>query len=227
MNLIRRLDQAARERAGANDQVEAAIANFELAARMQTAVPELMDLSGESRATRQLYGLDDSVTAIYAQRHLVQRGGWSSAACASSKYSAHRPAAIAGISIRIFTEASLNNALHNTDKPVAGLLRDLKARGLLESTLVVWGGEFGRTPMAQGTDGRDHNPFRLPRMWLAGVAIKGVATIYGAPMTTAITSSRTSVWKSTDLHALPFPASLGHGTHLSLTLPVLGGRDMR
>src|SRR5205807_3709747 len=71
MNLIRRLDQAALERAGHNDQLEAAIANFELAARMQAAVPELMDLAGETRATRGLYGLDDRVTEIFAQRCLV------------------------------------------------------------------------------------------------------------------------------------------------------------
>ena len=176
MNLIRRLDQAALERAGHNDQLEAAIANFELAARMQTAVPELIDLSGETQATRRLYGLDDPVTETYAQRclvarRLIERGvRFVEVLCpptGGDRWDQHSN----------LYQGHLNNA-RATDKPVAGLLRDLKARGLLDSTLVVWGGEFGRTPMAQGTDGRDHNPFGFT-MWLAGGGIKG-GTIYGA-----------------------------------------------
>ncbi|MFO0964804.1 MAG: DUF1501 domain-containing protein [Gemmataceae bacterium] len=175
MDLIRRLDRAALERAGAADALEAAIANFELAARMQTAVPELVNLASESRATRQLYGLDERPTEIFAQRcliarRLVERGvRFIEVLCpptGGDRWDQHS-------NLRVGHE---NNA-RAVDKPIAGLLKDLKARGLLDSTLVIWGGEFGRTPFAQGSDGRDHNPFAFT-MWLAGGGVKG-GTIHG------------------------------------------------
>src|SRR5437763_12240397 len=142
---------------------------------MQTAVPELMDLAGESAATRALYGLDDRVTETYGQRclvarRLVERGvRFVEVLCppvGGDRWDQHGGLAA----------GHLANA-RGTDKPVAALLTDLEARGLLDSTLVIWGGEFGRTPMAQGSDGRDHNPFGFT-IWLAGGGIKG-GTIYG------------------------------------------------
>ncbi len=178
LRLLRKLDGQLRERVGANDAIESAIANYELAFRMQTAVPELMELRGESPATRQLYGLDAEFepTRIFAAeclvaRRLVERGvRFIELTCPKvdgDRWDQHSK----------LKEGHENNA-RAVDQPIAGLLRDLKARGLLESTLVVWAGEFGRTPMAQGSNGRDHNPFGFT-IWLAGGGVRGGMT-YGA-----------------------------------------------
>jgi hypothetical protein len=175
LNLMRRLDQAGLERSGPSDPLEAAIGNYELAFRMQTAVPELMNLGGESQATRNLYGVGDRVTEAYGSacllaRRLVERGvRFVEVLCpptGGDRWDQHS-------NLRVGHE---NNA-RAVDKPIAGLLKDLKARGLLDETLVLWGGEFGRTPMAQGSDGRDHNPFGFT-VWLAGGGVRG-GTIYG------------------------------------------------
>jgi hypothetical protein len=174
--LMRKLDQGALDRNGTDDKLEAAIANYELAFQMQTAVPDLMDLTGESEATKQLYGLDKKETEVFGQqcliaRRLVERGvRFMELLCPNlgfDRWDQHGN----------LREGHAKNALA-VDQPIAGLLKDLKSRGLLDETLVIWGGEFGRTPMAQGSDGRDHNPFGFT-MWLAGGGIKG-GTIYGA-----------------------------------------------
>ena len=173
--LMRRLDQGAAGRLGADDRVEAAIGNYELAFRMQAAVPDLMDFRGESKAVRDLYGLDDAHTRIFGNqcliaRRLVERGvRFVELLCPSvghDRWDQHT-------NLRQGHEANARA----TDRPIAGLLKDLKARGLLDETLVVWAGEFGRTPMAQGTNGRDHNPFGFT-IWMAGGGIKG-GTIHG------------------------------------------------
>jgi hypothetical protein len=153
-------------------ELDARIASYELAFRMQAEAPEAVDLTKESEATRHLYGLDNRETVTMGRncllaRRLVERGvrfvqiyhG------AGNKWDAH-----AGI------EKSHPELCRSMDKPVAGLLRDLKARGLLDSTLVVWGGEFGRTPMSEKGDGRDHNPTGFT-MWMAGGGVKGGQTI--------------------------------------------------
>jgi hypothetical protein len=176
--LMRKLDRDVLERVGHHDQLEASIANYELAFKMQTAVPGLMDLAGESQATKRLYGLDDEYgpTRIFARecliaRRLVERGvRFVELLCPEvghDRWDQHGN----------LKDGHEKNA-RAVDKPIAGLLADLKGRGLLDETLVIWGGEFGRTPMAQGSDGRDHNPFGFT-MWLAGGGIKG-GTIYGA-----------------------------------------------
>jgi|SRR5579864_4622770 len=176
--LMRTLDQEALDRAGHNDALEASIANYELAFRMQTAVPALMSLAGETAATRALYALDDEYapTQLFGRqcliaRRLVERGvRFIEVLCpnvGADRWDQHSD----------IKNGHEKNA-RAVDKPIAGLLKDLKARGLLEQTLVVWGGEFGRTPMAQGSDGRDHNPYGFS-MWLAGGGIKG-GTIHGA-----------------------------------------------
>ena len=174
--LMRRLDKSVVERMGADDKLESAIANYELAFRMQSAVPELMDLKGETEATKKLYGLDAKHTQIFGQqclvaRRLVERGvRFIELLCphvGTDRWDQHGN----------LKEHHEKNAVA-VDKPIAGLLKDLKARGLLDETLIIWGGEFGRTPMAQGADGRDHNPFGFT-MWLAGGGIKG-GTVYGA-----------------------------------------------
>jgi hypothetical protein len=176
--LLERLDTAAVERMGRRDSIESAIANYELAFRMQMAVPELADLGDETEATRGLYGLDAEYepTQIFARecllaRRMVERGvRFVELTCPRVKgdrWDQHGD----------LKTGHTNNA-RAVDQPIGALLTDLKQRGLLEETLVVWGGEFGRTPFAQGTDGRDHNPFGFT-VWLAGGGIRG-GTLYGA-----------------------------------------------
>jgi hypothetical protein len=174
--LMKSLDQGTLEHYGDSGKLEAAIANYELAFRMQTAVPNLMDIQGETEATRKLYGLDEERTRVFGHqclvaRRLVERGvRFIELLCPNTggdRWDQHG-------NLRIGHE---NNAAA-VDRPIAALLKDLKSRGMLEHTLVVWGGEFGRTPMAQGRDGRDHNPFGFT-MWMAGGGVKG-GMIYGA-----------------------------------------------
>ena len=163
-----------RKHAGTRDQSEldARIRSYELAFRMQSAAPDAVDIRNESRSIRKLYGLDGKTTATYGRmcllaRRLVERGVrfvqlYSGA---GSKWDAHT-----GIEVN----HSRNCAA--MDKPVAGLLKDLKQRGLLDETLVIWGGEFGRTPMSEKGTGRDHNPYGFT-MWMAGGGVKGGRTI--------------------------------------------------
>jgi hypothetical protein len=217
--LLRKLDEGAVRRIGADDKLESAIANYELAFRMQTAVPNLMDLGGETAATRSLYGLDDPATELFGRqcliaRRLVQRGvRFVELLCphlGHDRWDQHSN----------LKKGHEDNA-RAVDKPIAGLLRDLKALGLLKETLVIWGGEFGRTPMAQGTDGRDHNPFGFS-MWLAGGGVKG-GTVYGATDDYGyhVVENKVEVH---DLHATMLHL-LGMD-HKRLTFR-FGGRDMR
>src|SRR5262245_53476402 len=173
--LLQKLDRSVVERMGSDDKLESAIANYELAARMQTAVPELMDLKGETKATLDLYGINDKATEVFGRqclvaRRLVQRGArFVELLCQSlgpDRWDQHSD-----------LRGGHEKNARAVDRPIAGLLKDLKARGLLDSTLVIWGGEFGRTPMAQGTNGRDHNPFGFT-VWMAGGGVKG-GTVYG------------------------------------------------
>ncbi len=148
--------------------LEARIKSYELAFRMQAEAPEAVDLSKESDETLELYGMKDAKTQAYGRmcllsRRLVERGVrfvqlYSGA---GSKWDAH-------------SNIERNHAenCYSMDKPVAGLLRDLKRRGLLDETLVIWGGEFGRTPQSEKGDGRDHNPWGFT-MWMAGGGVKG------------------------------------------------------
>jgi len=178
LSLIERLDQAALAREGADDGIESAIANYELAFRMQSALPELTDLSGETEATRKLYGLDaeGKHTQTYARqcllaRRLIERGvRFVELTCphvGHDRWDQHGN-----------LEKGHGDNARAVDQPIAGLLRDLKSRGLLDSTLVVWAGEFGRTPMAQGSNGRDHNPHGFS-IWMAGGGVKG-GHVHGA-----------------------------------------------
>ena len=221
LEFVNRLDRQTIERLGHHDAIESAIANDELAARMQMAVPELMEVRGESAATRDLYGMDDPYvpTQLFARncltaRRLVERGvRFIEVLCPAvggDRWDQHSD----------LKGGHTNNA-RATDRPIAGLLKDLKARGLLESTLVVWGGEFGRTPMAQGSDGRDHNPFGFT-MWLAGGGIKG-GTIHGATDDYGYHAVQDKV-QVHDLHATMLHL-LGM-EHTKLTAR-FGGRDMR
>lgn len=153
---------------GPNQALEGRINSFELAFRMQTAMPEIEDISCESKATRELYGLDDPKTANFARqcllaRRFAERG-------VRFVQVTHSDSKVQWDQHGDLKNGHAKNALE-VDRPIAGLLSDLKSRGLLEDTLVLWGGEFGRTPTAQGTDGRDHNPEGFT-MWLAGGGVK-------------------------------------------------------
>ena len=147
-------------------ELEARIANFETAAAMQTAVPEALDLSRESAATRRMYGLDNPVTHEYASRcliarRLIERGvRFVQLFLNTQPWDTHSKNA-----------ETLKSLCARTDQPSAALVRDLKQRGLLDETIVLWTGEFGRLPVSQGTDGRDHNRHGFS-LWLAGGGFK-------------------------------------------------------
>lgn len=181
LDFVRGSDQAFMKSLGHADlAVDAAIRNYETAFAMQSAVPELVDLKGESELTKKLYGLDaaDKLKAQYGRqvllaRRMVERG----VRCVEVGY-------VRGI--RFVAPWDQHGELvqhhaHNAfvvDQAIAALLTDLKSRGLLDSTLVIWAGEFGRTPFAQGTDGRDHNPQGFT-IWMAGGGVKG-GMVHGA-----------------------------------------------
>ena len=179
LGLLNKLDQGVLNRLGKVDELESAIANYEMAYRMQAAVPELIDVKGETEATRKLYGLDskyDPTRTFGMQcliaRRLVEKGvRFIELTCprisGNDRWDAH-----GGL------KKNHGNNSRATDQPIAGLLRDLKSRGMLKDTLVVWSGEFGRTPFAQGSNGRDHNPFGFT-IWMAGGGAKPGIT-YGA-----------------------------------------------
>ena len=154
-----------------DSELEARIASYELAFRMQSAAPEAVDLTKESEATKKLYGIGEGVTDDFGRkcllaRRLVERGVrfvqlYSGTNIGEDWDDAHTDLA-----------TSHTKMCKKTDGPIAGLLTDLKARGLLDSTLVVWSSEFGRTPLAEGKNGRDHHPYAFS-MWMAGAGIKG------------------------------------------------------
>jgi uncharacterized protein (DUF1501 family) len=155
-------------------ELEARIASYELAFRMQAEAPEAVAIDQESEATQALYGLDQQETEAMGRncllaRRLVERGvRFVQIYCGSgSKWDAHSN-----------IERNHSERCLSMDKPVAGLLKDLKSRGLLDDTLVLWGGEFGRTPMSEKGDGRDHNPTGFT-MWMAGGGVRG-GYIHGA-----------------------------------------------
>ncbi len=185
---------------GENSELEARIQSYELAFRMQTSAPEVFDLKSESEATRQLYGLDQNETTEFGTncllaRRLVERGvrfvqliqgGWD----------AHGD-----------LKGNHDKQARLVDRPIAALLADLKARGLLESTLVIWGGEFGRTPTVEGDPkrpGRDHNPAGYC-VWLAGGGVRG-GQIIGATDDVGYTAVERPIHpndlQATILHAL-------------------------
>lgn len=220
LDLVAALDNA-RFGDGAPDPIESAIANQELAFRMQMEVPEVTDTSKESKATREMYGLDspNEATRTFAMecllaRRLAEAGvRFIEVTCPNvghDRWDQHQN----------LLKGHTDNALA-VDQPIAGLLKDLKQRGLLEETLVIWGAEFGRTPFSQGADGRDHNPFGFT-MWLAGGGMKGGAT-YGSTDELGYRAVEKPV-EMYDLHATMLHA-LGFD-HTRLTAR-FGGRDMR
>ncbi|MDZ4688452.1 MAG: DUF1501 domain-containing protein [Planctomycetaceae bacterium] len=221
LGLLRQLDRGVLARFGDHGELESAIANYELAARMQTAVPELSDVSTESKTTQELYGLfaDYEQTRIYGRncliaRRLIERGvRFIELTCP-------------GVGVDRWDQHSGLKEGHErncraVDQPIGALLTDLKARGLLDETLVIFAGEFGRTPMAQGSDGRDHNPFGFS-VWLAGGGVRG-GLAYGATDDYGYHAIENKL-ELHDLHATMLHL-LGI-EHTQLTVR-FGGRDMR
>ena len=166
LDLLRAMNRKHLAAAGKDEQIEGVIESFELAFRMQAEVPKVTDLSQESQATQSLYGIDEKPTENFGR------------ACLLARRFAESGVRYVQVSFRQngwdqhsnLLSGHTNNSLA-VDKPIAGLLSDLRARGLLEDTLVWWGGEFGRTPIVQGKNGRDHNPQGFTQ-WLAGGGVK-------------------------------------------------------
>ena len=168
LDRLAEMNRAHLHHTGPEPSLEARINSFELAFRMQRTMPEVEDLSRESPATRRLYGLDDPVTANFGRQCLLARR-FAERGVRFIQVT-HSDSNVQWDQHGNLRQGHAKNA-REVDKPIAGLLRDLKARGLLEDTLVWWGGEFGRTPTVEGNDGRDHNPEGFT-MWLAGGGVK-------------------------------------------------------
>jgi hypothetical protein len=179
LSLLNTLNREHAEGRPGDSRLEARIASYELAARLQLSAPEVLDLAGESHATRSLYGLDEPVTQDFGRncliaRRLLERGVrfvqvWSGAdnGFPRRNWDSHEDIA-----------RDHGAMAASMDRPAAALIHDLEARGLLEETIVIWTTEFGRMPCGQGAKGRDHNPFTFTS-WLAGGGIKG-GIMYGA-----------------------------------------------
>ncbi len=176
LELLQQMNREHAERWQGDSRLDARIASYELAARMQLSAPEVLDINQETQATHKLYGLDDKTTEVFGRncliaRRMIERGVrfvqvWSGAGGPTNNWDNHN-----SISMELPKIAS------SVDKPIAGLLRDLKSRGMFEDTLVVWSTEFGRQPFSQGSTGRDHNGGTFAT-WLAGAGIKAGST-YG------------------------------------------------
>jgi hypothetical protein len=195
--MLRQMNEAHLSQNPHDSRLDARIASYELAARMQLAAPEAFNLAGESAATRRLYGIDDPVTDDFGKRclmarRLIERGVrfvqvWSGAGGPKNNWDNHTD--IIG---------ELPKVTGATDQPIAALLKDLKSRGLLEDTLVVWSTEFGRMPFTQGATGRDHNGGTFVG-WMAGAGIKpGVAVGESDPWSWKTARDKTTTY---DLHA--------------------------
>jgi hypothetical protein len=211
------LNRAHLERHPHHPELEARITNYELAARMQTAVPTVLDISGESEETRRLYGLDSKnpATAEYARRcllarRLVEQGvRFVQIFLSGQPWDTHNKNA-----------EQLKHLTERTDQPCAALVQDLKRRGLLDSTIVLWTGEFGRLPVSQGPDGRDHNRHAFS-LWIAGGGFKR-GYVHGATDELGYQSVE-KVVRVPDLHATLLRA-LGLD-HERLTYPHAGRDD--
>ena len=175
LDFVRQLNHEHLEKSGPALELEGRLNSFELAFRMQQSMPEAQDISGESEATRKLYGIDEPVTDNFGRQCLLARR-FAERGVRFIQVT-HSDGEVQWDQHGNLRKGHAKNAAE-VDKPIAGLLQDLKSRGLLEDTLVLWGGEFGRTPVAEGTNGRDHNPEGFT-MWMAGAGVKA-GTAYGA-----------------------------------------------
>jgi hypothetical protein len=224
LDTLRKMNERHLESRNHDSELAARIESYELAFRMQMSAPEATDVSSESEATKKLYGLDNPVSADFGgrcllARRLVERGVrfvqvWSGDGMNVTDWDGH-----------IQNDKNHQARAAETDKAVAGLLTDLKSRGLLDTTLVIWGGEFGRSPTSDGgsggSDGRDHNPYGFT-VWMAGGGVKG-GRVYGSTDELGLRAAEDPVHLH-DLHATIL-GLLGLD-HTKLTYPYLG-RDFR
>jgi hypothetical protein len=217
LDLISRLNARHLAARGDDGELSARIQAYELAYRMQSAAPEAVDLSAETDETRRLYGLDRPETAEFGTRCLLARRLVERGVRFVQLYSGD----VNGWDAHDDVEANHARMCLRTDRPIAGLLTDLRRRGLLEETVVIWGGEFGRMPMSESGRGRDHNPHGFTA-WLAGAGIRG-GTVHGATDAVGLRAEVDSVHVH-DLHATILHL-LGLD-HTRLTFPH-NGRDDR
>ena len=217
LDLIGQLNKRHLDARGDDSELSARIATYELAYRMQSAAPEAVDFSSETDETKRLYGLDDRVTADFGARCLLARRLAERGVRFIQVYSGD----VNGWDAHEDVEKNHATMCAKTDKPVAGLLADLKRRGLLDDTLVIWGGEFGRMPMSEQGRGRDHNPHGFC-VWMAGAGIKG-GTVHGATDAVGLRAEVDRVHVH-DLHATIL--HLMGLDHTRLTFP-RNGRDER
>ena len=217
LDLVAALNANHRQSRGDDGELDARIQSYELAYRMQREAPDAVDLSRETAATGRLYGLDDARTAEFGTRCLLARRLVERGVRFVQLYSGD----VNGWDAHDDVETNHAAMCARTDLPIAGLLTDLKRRGLLDSTLVIWGGEFGRMPMSEQGRGRDHNPYGFT-VWLAGGGAKG-GTVYGATDAVGLRAEVDKVHvhdlHATILHLLGFD-------HTRLTYPH-NGRDDR
>ena len=214
LDFVQSLNREALTRDPKSQAIEGAIESYELAFRMQKDLPKVMDTSAETRETMALYGASDQATRTFGQQCLIARrmveAGVRFVQITSNGWDHHRN-----------LKEGLENRCQSIDKPIAGLIEDLKKRDLLKDTLILWGGEFGRTPYAQGTDGRDHN-HRGFTTWMAGGGVKSGFS-YGATDDYGYEAVDGKIhihdWHATILHLLGLD-------HEKLTYRY-AGRDMR
>jgi hypothetical protein len=179
LDLLRTYNESHLQQRHEDTELAARMASYELAFKMQMSVPDVADLSKETQATRRLYGLDDKLTAEFGAecltaRRLIERG-----VRFVQLYSGGKKGNEVGWDGHNECDQNHSVMARKVDKPIAGLLADLKSRGLLDSTAVLWGGDFGRTPFTDGDEsgggsrnGRDHNPYGFS-VWMAGGGIRG------------------------------------------------------
>ncbi len=217
LDLIGKLNSRHLADRGGDTELAARISAYELAYRMQSAAPDAVDFSRESAETRSLYGVDDAETQDFGSRCLLARRLAERGVRFIQLYSGD----VNGWDAHDNVETNHARMCARTDKPVAALLTDLKRRGLLDSTLVIWGGEFGRMPMSESGVGRDHNPHGFT-YWMAGAGIKG-GTVHGATDAVGLRAEVDRVHVH-DLHATIL--HLMGLDHTRLTYPH-NGRDER
>jgi hypothetical protein len=222
LKLIRNLNEQHLQQRDHDDELSARIASYELAFRMQAMAPELVDISHETQETQALYGLDQGETREFGQRCLLARRMIEGGVRFVQLYSGDTN----GWDAHSNVLENHTEFCRRTDRPIAGLLRDLRRRGLLDDTLVIWGGEFGRMPMSEQGKGRDHNPWGYS-YWLAGAGIQG-GQAYGATDAVGLRAAENPVhvrdFHATVLHLLGLDYEsltyFHHGLEERLTGPV-------
>ena len=194
LDLVRKLNAGHLRQRDFDDELNARVQAYELAFRMQTEAPDVVDISGETDATKKLYGIDQKQTREFGRRCLLARRMIERGVRFVQLYSGGTN----GWDAHKDVMSNHTELCGATDLPVAGLLRDLKSRGLLEDTLVIWGGEFGRMPMNEQGTGRDHNPWGYTTV-LAGAGVKG-GFAYGATDPIGLRAAENKIHVH-DLHA--------------------------